>query len=171
MIEVETLSGETIYTVNGLSLGAANKTAKYGLKKKDLTGYIERGQFSQLAQFYTLVSDGLMLSAHCFQGLRRNLHCDNQDDGDESKFVLVRKPSRDYSWAGGRGGDVIQHIAPTKCVFVTLISRNDRHRPTFPDIDGWIDRWSWVEEDEGGLIEAPTRWIDRYERKIWSRSV
>lgn len=169
MLKVETLNGETIYVVEGLSFESADKVVRYGLKKKDLEGYVKRSQLSQLAQFYTLVADGLILSAHCFQGLRRNLHCDDQENGDESKFVLVRKPSKDYSWVGGPSGEPAQHIAPTKSVFVTLISKNNRHKAQYPTIEGWVDRWNWVEEDEGGLLEAPTKWIDRYEKKIWTR--
>ena len=169
MIEIVTLNNEVVYKVVGPSLDDHVLAAEYGLRKKDLAGYVGRGQFSQLAQFYTLVTDGLILSAHCFQGLRRNLHCDEKDDGDESKFVLVWKPSRDYSWSGGKTGSPLQHSAPARSVFVVLISRNIRHKENFPKIEGWIDRWSWVEEDEGSLMEAPTKWIDRYEKKIWSR--
>jgi hypothetical protein len=89
-------------------------------------------------------------------------------DGDKNKYVFSRKPSLDYVWEGGARGDAVQKKAPDGSVFVVIISENDRHKDKFPEVDGWIDRWNWVREDEG-LRDAPSGWVDRYKEKIWTR--
>jgi hypothetical protein len=164
-----TNNGKKIYVVDGLSLDDPQKEVKYALKKSDLETYVRRRQLSMLAQFYTLVADGLIVARHCFNGLRRDLFCDGQQEGHLKKYALVRKPAYDYEWEGGSNGRPVRRAAPSDSVFVVLISKNG-HEGTFPDIEGWIDRWSWVAEDTGGrLEEAPIGWVDRYERKVWTR--
>lgn len=58
---------------------------------------------------------------------------------------------------------------PAGKTFVVIVSPNIKHKETFPNIDGWLNRWNWVPVDEG-LDEAPINWLDRYDKKIYSRS-
>lgn len=160
--------GEVVYVVDGPSLADPKVVVKYALRKPDLAAYVERRQLALLAQFATLVADGLILSKHCFNGLRRDLYCDGEQDGHLKKFALVRKPAYDYVWEGGRQGSPVRKVAPPDSVFVVLVSRN-AHKAEFPDVEGWLDRWSWVREDQGPLDETPEGWVDRYESKVWTR--
>jgi hypothetical protein len=162
-------SGEVVYVVEGLSLDDPGRVVKYALRKADLFGYVQRRQLSLLAQFYTLVADGLIVTRHCFNGLRRDLFCDGAQGGHLKKFALVRKPAYDYVWEGDNFGGPAKKVAPPESVFVVLISGNG-HKENFPDIEGWIDRWSWVEEDRGPMDETPVGWVDRYESKVWTRT-
>ena len=43
-----------------------------------------------------------------------------------------------------------------------------QNKEEFPDIAGWLDHWNWVDEDTC-LNEAPDDWVDRYDRKLWTR--
>lgn len=134
----------------------------------DLKQFGARAQFAEIAQFYKLVCDGLILTRHIFEGLERPLYCDGSPKGDSNKLVYTRKPARDVEWTGGKSGNLIWREAPKGCVFVVIITPNTRHRDRYPSIDGWVNHWAWTEEDVG-LAEAPINWVDRYTTKLWTR--
>lgn len=144
--------------------------AKFGLLTSDLQQIASRGLGAVIAQFYTLVGNGLILTKHIFQGLNRGLYCDGNPSGDKEKLVYTRKPSADYEWAGGSNGAPVKRQVPLGRVFAVLISQNMRHKADFPEIAGWIERWNWIEEDQG-LSGAPVGWVDRYDRKLWSEGL
>ena len=160
--------GEQVYIAEGPSLTSPEVVVQYALRKDDLNAYVQRHQLSLIAQFYGLVVNGLILTKHCFKGLRRDLFCDGQQGGQSKKYALVRKPAYDYVWEGGRNGKEVKKVAPDSSVFVVLISEN-AHKENFPTIEGWIDRWCWVQEDSGPLEDTPEGWVDRYEQKIWTQ--
>lgn len=143
--------------------------AKYAVNMDILHGLGSRGQYSSIAQLYGLVIPGMILSVHLFQGLNRNLY-DGGFDGDSDKFVFSRKPAYDFYWKGCRNGEQVKCMAPPGQVFVILVSGNTKQRDkeNFSDVDGWIDHWTWVDQDTI-LSEAPINWVDRYKTKVWSR--
>lgn len=168
-IDIKNKDGVSYFEIEGPLFGeGSSKQGKFWIATSEIGKYCNRGQTTLVAQFYKLVIPGLILTRHIFGGLDRPLFCDNQKDGDKGKYVFSRKPVRDYVWEGGAAGQPIQKIAPDKSVFVVIISKNERHRDKFPEVDGWIERWNWVKESEG-LLEAPARWVDRYKEKIWTR--
>lgn len=51
----------------------------------------------------------------------------------------------------------------------TRASPNVRHREKYGEVECFIAAWNWIEEDSV-LAEAPIEWVDRYDRKLWSRA-
>jgi len=143
---------------------------KYGIMTKDVKEYFDRGQGVQIAQLYKLVIPGLILSRHIFEGLNRNLYDDNKRDSDKKKLIYSRTSTFDVDIDNKTENITIRkRESPKGKVFVVIVSPNDRHRDKYPQIDGWIDRWNWVEQDPG-LQEAPINWVDRYEKRLFTRS-
>ena len=103
-------------------------------------------------------------AVNCFKGLRRPLYADGNTEADENKYALTWKPGSDFEWSKGP----IEKPAPSGKVFVTIISENIDHQDTCPEIEGWIESWSWVEEEGSKLIAAPVRWTERYKERIWT---
>jgi hypothetical protein len=169
-IQIFDNGGVTYFTVDGpeLSNTQSGKEAKYAVTMDVLRGLGGRKQFSSIAQLYGLVVPGLILSEHLFQGLNRNLYCDEGLNGDEDKFVFSRKPAYDFYWEGGITGTEEKCLAPANQVFVVLISKNINHKDKFPDVSGWVERWNWVDEDSE-LRGAPINWLDRYNDILWSK--
>jgi len=173
-IPIITANDVSYIVVEGPSLDGkdgkpTSEVAKYAITKEVLEGLAERKQFHAIAQLYGLVIPGLILSQHLFQGLNRYLYCDGEPKGDCTKYIFSRKPAYDYVWEGGKHGKETKKFAPNDQVFVLLVSKNNgKHRDAFPDIGGWIEHWNWVDEDPA-LEDAPLNWVDRYDRKVWSR--
>ena len=150
------------------TLGAVTDV-KLGMLASDLQMYGQRGLGTAIAQLYQLVSPGLILTRHVFKGLVRGLYCDGSASADEDKLVYTRKPSSDYVWNGsGADGAPSKRPPPPGKVFAVVISPNIRHREIYPSVTGWINRWNWVDEDPA-LAEAPIDWLDRYDKKLWTR--
>lgn len=144
---------------------------QYGILADDLKLLWQQGKGVEIAQLYELVIPGLILSKHIFRGLRRRLYCDESQDADQSKFVYSRTPAFDVViTTGSIPGDpkIVKRAAPPSKTFVVIVSPNIRHRREYPMIDGWLDRWNWVDVDPG-LDEAPVNWLDRYDKKLYSR--
>lgn len=140
---------------------------KFGLSLASLEKRAANHLFTEIAQFYTIVNDGLILTRHAFSGLERPLYCNDSSNGDKEKLVYTRKPTKDYEWSGGRDGKPIRKDAPKGNVFAVFISPN-LDQDTYPNIKGWIEHWTWIEEDQG-LSEAPINWVDRFNKKIWTQ--
>lgn len=137
---------------------------------KDLQAYGRRGEATAIAQFYELVLPGMILSRHVFKGLRRPLLTDGDTNADQGMLVYTRKPAYDYQWVDGpQQGHSEQIAAPAGKVFAVITRPNgEKHVENFPEVDGWINAWCWIDEDLG-LPEAPTDWVDRYDSKLWTR--
>ena len=164
---IRTRNDQSYIEVDGPLFGEGE--GKFWIATSSLGEYCKRGQTTSLAQFYRLVMPGLILTRHIFEGLSRPLYCDGQMSGDASKFVFTRKPAWDFFWVGGGNGHIVQKRAPEGAVFVVILSINKNHLTEYPEVNGWIERWNWVDEDSG-LEEAPEGWVDRYSDLIWSRS-
>lgn len=147
------------------------KAGTLALLVSDLRAFALRGQATAIAQFYGLLDRGsLMLTKHVFAGLQRPLLTDGNHGADAEKLVYSRKPSFDYLWSGSKhNGNVQQVDAPSSAVFTVLVSPNVKHRTDYPTVDGWINYWTWVDEDPV-LPEAPVGWVDRYDSKLWTRT-
>jgi hypothetical protein len=176
VINIIESNGKHLFAADGLFLetyqssdsSPAIKDVQFALLADDLKIYGYRGQFTAIAQFYELVIPGLILAKHIFRGLERPLCCDDNMEADERKLIYTRKPQFDFEWIGGPHGSPVRRSVPPGKVFVVIISPNEKHIETFPEIAGWIERWNWVDEDSG-LSEAPTNWVDRYREKLWTR--
>lgn len=167
-IEIINVDGTKYIVIEGPVLGPKTdkEIAKYALTLESFKNLGERGQFSTLSQLYGLVIPGLILSTHLFQGLNRNLYCDNGFEGDKDKYVFSRKPAYDYYWSEELKREE-KTTAPANQVFVVLVSANKNHNDKYPEIAGWIEHWNWVDEDTV-LPEAPIDWVDRYKEKLWN---
>lgn len=147
--------------------GDEPEVVKFGYLTSDLKKCWERGQGTAIAQFYNLVMPGLILARHIFEGLDRPLYCDGNKHGDRDKRVYTWRPRYDYAFSSKKKTEM-RILAPEDQVFAVIVTPNTRHVKEYPDIKAWIDRWSWVDEDEG-LDGASVNWVDRYETKLWSR--
>lgn len=167
-VDFQIISGQGVFLVDA-KYPQENEVidVKLGMLSSEFQKYGERGQANLIAQFYKLVSPGMILSRHIFRGLERPLYCDENMEGDKNKLIYSRKPSFDYEWIGGKSGKPIERVAPAGKVFTVIVSPNMRHKDKFSSIYGWIERWNWIEEDTG-LSEAPMNWVDRYKEKIYT---
>lgn len=140
-----------------------------GVLKSDLSAVASRGQATAIAQLYGLVLPGLRLTEHVFRGLARPLFTDGSPNGDAGKLVYSRVPAFDCLWNGGKFDGRLENVPPpTGAVFAVFVSPNVRHQDEFPAIDGWINHWAWIDEDKG-LRGAPVGWVDRFDKRIWTR--
>ncbi len=171
VIEDKEINGKRVFLVEGLYKDAPTRSlreAKFGLTITNLEKRAKNHLHTEIAQFYTLVNDGLILTRHAFSGLERPLYCNDSSNGDKEKFVYTRKPTYDYEWSGGRQGKPIRKKAPKGHIFAVFISPNLDQDGLYPEIQGWIEHWAWIEEDQG-LSEAPINWVDRFNNKIWTQ--
>jgi hypothetical protein len=161
-----------LYLIDGPLFDETTKsvsTAKFGLLASSLKEYGERGQFSEIAHFYTLVGDGLILTRHIFKGVNRRMFTDGDMGADEKVLVYVQTPSVDYEWGKDRfRDDPVELPAPRGCVYTVLINPNSNHRDDYPEVAGWINRWAWVEADLFRRDE-PINARSRYSEKLWSK--
>lgn len=160
--------GEWAYCIEAFVLDGSNSEPNIGLfaiLSKDIEAYARRGESTVIAQFDGLVKNGMVLTKHIFQGLRRKLRTDEDSDSDQRMLVHVRKPSYNYFVSNKR---IMREDAPKATVFAVLVSPNIKHKDKYPEVHGWINTWTWLDE-EPGLAEAPIGWVDRYDNKLWTR--
>ncbi len=148
-------------------IGDKPEEVKFGYLTNDLKKCFDRSQGTFITQFYNLVVPGLIVAKHIFEGLDRPLYCDDNKDGDHGKRVYTWRPRYDYAFNEERKSEM-RRLAPEGKVFAVIVTPNIRHVDKYPNIKAWIDRWTWIDEDNG-LDEAPVNWVDRYETKIWTR--
>jgi hypothetical protein len=167
------INGEHLYCADApwvdLESGAC-RAGRLGMLKSDLSAIAKRGQSTAIAQMFGLVLPGTILAAHLFRGLKRPLFTDGNMKADADKLIYSRKPSFDCVWSGTPHDGVISRVDPPQgCVLAVFVSPNMRHRESYPQIDGWINYWTWIDEDQA-LPEAPIEWIGRYDKRLWTRS-
>ena len=163
-----------MYCVEAFFIDEGEKTPRqglFGLLSSDFRIRANRGLSISIAQFYGLVIPGTILTKHIFRGLKRPMFTDGDQQADKSRLAYSRKPAFDCAWNGDpQNGNVEQVDAPQSAVFVVYASVNTgKHKNDYPDIDGWINHWTWVEEDSA-LEEAPLDWPTRFEKKLFTRS-
>jgi hypothetical protein len=162
------IDGELVYLINGLAYENNQlETRKYGSFRSDIIQIARRGLITSIAQYFMLIGNGLIITRHIFSGLNRPLLDDNNMEADKDKIIHSRKPPWDYKWEN-RFNDPERISAPSGKVFVVIISKNIKHLDRFPMVYGWVDRWNWIEEDEG-LSEAPINWVERYRNRVYTR--
>lgn len=135
----------------------------------DLRAMAERGHTAGIAQFYGLLQNKMQMTEHIFMGLERKLYSDGNTNGSASKLVYTRKDAYDWVWNGDKtNGRPMQIAAPSGCVFAVFVSPNVRHRSAFPSVDGWINHWTWIDEDIA-KPGAPENWSERFTKQVWTR--
>lgn len=143
--------------------------AKMGLLSSTLVDFNTRGQKTEIFQFLTIVADGLVMTSHIFEGLKRGLHADGSQDGALLKLVCTWKCKYDIDWTGDQHYLGFSQVhPPANHAYMVIMTPNIRHREQYPDVACWINKWNWVEED-AGLAGAPKGWIERFDRKLWSK--
>jgi hypothetical protein len=166
------LNGEYIYCAEVLVVdeGAAEpRESLFGLLKSDLEVIAKRGHSTVIAELFGMVLPNTIMTRHIFRGLKRPLFTDGDKNADRKKLIYTRKPADDCLWLGGAQGGTVHRVpAPPGGVFAVYASPNDRHKDSYPGIDGWINYWTWLDED-AALPEAPVDWPSRYTQKIWTR--
>lgn len=170
-MKLEQINGRGVYVVDALLVrkkGEKPVEVKFGILPEQLGKHASRGKGTAIAQFYMIVSPGLIRAKHIFRGLERPLFCDGDMHADESKLVYSWKPKKDYEWKGDRfSGQTEERVPPQGRVFVTIVSPN--RDKSFPGIDGWIEHWNWVHESSD-LSNAPVESEKRYKEKLWSNA-
>jgi len=146
---------------------------KLGLRESSFQQNVHNGLKTNIAQYYGIVQDSLLDAVHVFQGLKRPLMLGNDKEGDKSVFVYSWRPERDYVWTGSRfDGNPVPKQPPPNRVFVVLV-REEPPPNEYAQV-GWvfgsIEKWNWIKEDPA-LPHAPVGWRERYDQKLWSRSV
>ena len=145
------------------------KTGTLALPVTDLRAMAERGHTAAIAQFYGLLQNKMHLTEHVFRGLERKLYSDGNMNGSASKLVYTRKAAYDWVWVGSKtDGRPMQIAAPAACVFAVFVSPNVRHRSDYPNVDGWINHWTWIDEDIA-KPGAPENWSERFTKQVWTR--
>jgi len=160
-------NGEVAHLIDGWSVDDPEnpEVVRFGILKVDIMKLHGRGQNSALGQFYSIVTPGLIMVRHIFRGLNRPLCTDDCMEADTKKLIHTWRPRYDFYWDNGPR----RLPAVANCVFVVLISKNERHHlEKWPEVYGWIDRWNWVYED-AYLSEAPLNWFSRYGEKLFTR--
>jgi hypothetical protein len=149
--------------------GAEPHDGLLGFRKSDFVRIAERGQSTMIAQFYGLVADGMIQTRHVFRGLRRPATVDDNSNADSRILTYTRKPARDCVWNGSPFEGRVERIAPPSgAVFVVHVTPNTTQAADYPEIRGWINHWTWVDED-AALSEAPVEWVSRYQERLWTR--
>ena len=169
---IKEFNDQSFYCAEVLFLDPGSVVPREGLLAllvSDLHAIAKRGHSTAIAQLFGLALPGTILSRHVFQGLKRPLYTDGNINADAEKLIYTRKPAFDCIWSGGPQDGLIKRTAPPSgCVFAVYVSPNIKHKQSFPDVDGWINYCTWIEEDQA-LSEAPTDWVGRYTRKLWTR--
>lgn len=168
-MKLEQINGRGVYVVDALIVrkkGDKPVDAKFGIMPDQLGKFARRGKGTAIAQFYKIVSPGLIRAKHIFRGLERPLFCNGDMRADVSKLIYSWKPESDYEWKGDRfSGETERLKPPHGRVFVVIISPNQDKN--FPGIDGWVEHWNWVHESSD-LPFAPVDWNLRYTEQLWS---
>ncbi len=174
MSYVRIFGGEQHYATSGPFFDAGKVSpGTFALKFVALDAYRKRGQGTKWVQLMRIVLPGLSNAKHIFQGLRRDLYNDDDAHADEKNLVYTWKPGFDVEWdhdANGGLGRAVDLQAPISAVFAVTIGKNERHKDKYPEIDGFIAAWNWIDGEDAVLSEAPVNWVDRYDTKLWTRS-
>ena len=120
---------------------------------------------TRFAQFSRIVSPEMKDARHVFRGLNRPLLADSDSNADGGKLAFSWTPPTDYQWVGREGGRPKAMGPLAGRVFVVLVSPNTHE--DFSAVDGWIERWNWVEASST-LPDAPVDHETRYASRIWS---
>lgn len=149
--------------------GGAVRVGKVAIMPHQLGQRSDRGQKTLIGQFFGIVWPGLILARHIFLGVERPLMANGNTAAGQDKLVYTWRPASDYVWKGSPGeGAPEKRQPPGDEVFMVLISPNtDEDR--FPDIDGWIEHWTWVVESPI-LPEAPIDHEARFTKRNWSQA-
>lgn len=143
---------------------------KFGITYASVKKLSDKKRRTEIAQLFSLVGDGLVLTQHIFKGLNRGLSddCDSSNNGHDRlvcswrSLIDIDCPSSDHRFIP------VKKRAPDNSVFAVILSPNTLQADKYPDIKFWISMWNWCNEDPV-LIGAPVDWVDRYTEKLWSK--
>jgi hypothetical protein len=147
------------------------RIGRLGFLQNDLIPILDRGEKDGFASFCGNVCGGMIMTRHIFRGLTRPLLTDDNTKADQKIHVYTWKPAVDWIWEGDKYAGKLVDVPPQAegLVFAVIVSPNEKHKANFPEFDGWVSGWNWVDEDKG-LKEAPQGWVDRFQEKLWTRA-
>ncbi|ODB94973.1 hypothetical protein A3194_20125 [Candidatus Thiodiazotropha endoloripes] len=162
--------GGLVYAIDGKNIKdlESQESLNFCVLANQLGVQSDRGLSTYLAQFFEIVDTGLIDPAHVFKGLKRPMFCGDDRNADAEKHAITWDPGFDAIWIGNRfKGLTRRTAAPKDRVFVSIVSSNLK-TDDFPDVDYWIEHWTWVVQS-GDLPGAPIDWQTRYKEKLWSK--
>lgn len=146
------------------------KEAQVGVTHDTVASLKSHGARARFFQLQSIVASELIDAKHIFQGLNRPMFSDGDMAADGNKLVYTWKPRYDYDRDDFDPEKPKKHYFPKDKTFVVIVSpMRDIHRHDYPMIEGWINHWGIVDEDEH-LDEAPVDWQNRFKRKLWSKN-
>lgn len=100
-----------------------------------------------------------------FRGLGRN-HAPHQRTVQSSDFLAyVGRTETTHQWDSRNG--VLQNARPPASqLFVVWVAPNFDFKAQWPQVMGWVDRFSWVESDPR-KPNYPMQYLNRYEEQLW----
>ncbi|MDD9715822.1 hypothetical protein PVW48_03655 [Dinoroseobacter sp. PD6] len=134
-----------------------------------LQNRVSRGVRTQLGQFYGVIATGAINAVAAHKGLKRSMLVGDDQDAHEEKYVLVLNPPHDACLVGDRFEPRTSKIdPPPQQVFVIYLTPNKK-RADFPDVDYWIEHWTWVDADATDPRQ-PFGFQERYDEPcVWER--
>lgn len=121
----------------------------YAIHHEQLRALDDRGKQVKLSQLFGIVEPGLRMAQPIFQGARRPLNYDGNQEGDRAKLFLTLRPRHDFDWSPTSSSlpEIVRKDAPQGCVYVVLATPNVDE--SYPEVDFWIENWCWVDESTG----------------------
>lgn len=141
---------------------------KFGVRHETFLKFKERGLATAIAQYYGIVQEQLIVAEHAFRGLKRPLMLEGDMDADRPVLAYAWRSRVDFEWSGSpHDGYPERLIPPDGQTFVVLVREE---QPNSFGVLGSIEKWNWVREDLS-LPQAPVDWQQRYDQKLWTRSI
>src|SRR5205809_768208 len=92
------------------------RTVKLGVRSSTFRVYWQRRLTTAIAQYYGIVQDRMASAKHLFQGLRRPLMLEADENADQAVLVYTWRPLYDVIWGGSPfdGSPIILKVLPRR---------------------------------------------------------
>ena len=120
-----------------------------------------------LGQLYGVVCPGLIFAQHLFEGLKRDMMVEDDENAAAKKLAATWSQPRDARLIGSDPFNMKLEYYPAEQnrIFCVYISRNEMLEE-FPHIFGWREHWTWIAADPT-VPGAPIDYGTRYDRQLW----